>query len=567
MAKKGKKKQAKELTRKEIRRSKKARRQERMVLVGVIVVAFVVVAVLAFGYYQEYIAKPAEAVAIVGEVPIRTDTYQKMARYYRSNLKNQLATLEDQLARLDPNDESTQYISQYYQQYIEQLQSQLPDETLGPKVLDDLIDDELIRQEAARRGIVVTLEEVQLEIETQFGYERNPPTPTPTPIITTTLTITPTPTTAPMTLDKFQELYATTLKSLGERAGFSEADFRRIFEAMLLRQKLQEAMGQEVPTIADQVHARQIQLESEEQAQAILALLEEGTDEASALNALRVLLADTEGVKTEEEIRAEKDPQKLLISLKGSDDPFAFLAKNFSKDTSNKDQGGELGWFSKGTMVAEFEEAAFNTPPGEISEPVETQYGWHIINVEDKEETPELQVRARHILVDTEEEAQAILTLLKKDIDDDTALSALDVLIEAEVTRAREKEEKAKELLTQLRESDDPFAFLAENFSGDYASKDKGGDLDWLPKGEMTSEFDEAAFSLAVGEISKPISNTVGLHVIQVLGHEEREIAPDILEQRKTQAFDDWLTEQRQSEAVKRYWSVDKVPPDTESSS
>ena len=563
MAKKEKKKKAKELTRKEIRRSKKARRQERMILVGVIVVAFVVVAVLAFGYYQEYIAKPAEAVAIVGGAPIRTDIYQKMARYYRSNLKNQLAMLEDQLARLDPNDESTQFISQYYQQNIEQLESQLPDETLGPQVLDDLIDDELIRQEAARRGIVVTPEEVQLEIETQFGYERNPPTPTPTPI-TTTLTITPTPTIAPMTLDKFQERYATTLKTLGEQAGFSEADFRRIFEAMLLRQKLQEAMGQEVPTIADQVHARQVQVESEEQAQAILALLEEGTDEASALNALLVLLADTEEVKTEEEIRAEKNPQELWTKLQESGDRFAFLAQNFSKDTSNKDQGGELGWFSKGTMVAEFEEAAFSTPPGEISEPVETQFGWHIISVEEKEETPEPQVRARHILVDTEEEAQAILTLLEEGIGEDTALSALDVLIEAEVARVRAKEEEAQELLTQLRESDEPFAFLAENFSGDYVSKDKGGDLDWLPKGEMTPEFDEASFSLAVGEISKPISNTVGLHVIQVLGHEERELAPEILEQRKSQAFEDWLAEQRQSEAVKRYWSVDKVPPDTE---
>jgi hypothetical protein len=382
MAKKGRKKKAKELTRKEIRRSKKARQQERMVLVGVIIVAFVVVTVLAFGYYREYIVKPAEPVAIVGGVPIRTDTYQKMVRYYRANLKNQLDMLQNQLARLDPDDESTQFIAQYYEQSIEQLQSELPDATLGPQVLDDLIDDELIRQEAARRGVVVTSEEVQLEIETQFGYERNPPTPTPTPIITATLTITPTPTIAPMTLDEFQERYAMTLETLGEQTGFSEADFRHIFEAVLLRQKLQETMGQEMPTIADQVHARQVQVENEEQAQAILTLLEESTDEASALNALLVLLAETpEETKTEAQIRAEKDPQKLLGQLRESDEPFAFLAQNFSKDTSNKDQGGDLGWFSKGIMVPEFDEAAFSTPPGEMSEPVETQFGWHVIFV------------------------------------------------------------------------------------------------------------------------------------------------------------------------------------------
>jgi parvulin-like peptidyl-prolyl isomerase len=66
-----------------------------------------------------------------------------------------------------------------------------------------------------------------------------------------------------------------------------------------------------------------------------------------------------------------------------------------------------------------------------------------------------------------------------------------------------------------------------------------------------------------VGEISEPITNTIGFHIIEVLGHEERELAPDILEQRKTQAFEEWLEEQQQSEAVQRYWSVDKVPVDT----
>ena len=100
-----------------------------------------------FSLTGQHVVKPAEPVAIVGEVPIRTDTYQKIVRYYRSNLKNQLAMLQDQLARLDPDDQSTEFIAQYYQQQIEQLQSQLGDsETLGQQVLDDLIDDELIHQ-------------------------------------------------------------------------------------------------------------------------------------------------------------------------------------------------------------------------------------------------------------------------------------------------------------------------------------------------------------------------------------------------------------------------------------
>lgn len=560
-----KRKKTRELTKKEIRLGKKGRRQRRMILIGVTVVAVVVIGLLAFGFYQEYIVKPAEPVAMVGEVPIRTDAYQKMVRYYRSNLKNQLAILQEELARLDPNDESYEFMSQYYQQNIEQLQSQISDvHGLGQQVLDDMIDEELIRQEAARRGIVVTPEEVQLEIETQFGYERNPPTPTPTPI-TTTLAITPTPTVAPMTLARFQELYNTTLERLRERAGISEADFRRIFEAMLLRKKVEEAIGQEVPTIAEQVHARQIQVENEEQAQAIMTLLDENTDEANALEALRVLLAEGgEKIKTEEEIRAEKNPQALLAQLRESEDPFVFLAQNFSQDKSNRDNGGDLGWFFKGRMVPEFEEAAFSTPAGEISDPVETQFGWHVILVHETSEEPEPQVWASHILVETEEEAQAIRTLLEEGVDDDAALSALNVLVEAEVARAREKEEEAQELWAQLQESDDRFALLAEKFSDDWRSRDKGGDMDWFPRGEQTPEFDEVAFSLAIGEISEPISNTIGYHIIQVLGHEERELAPSILERRRAQAFDDWLEKQRQSGIVQRFWSVDKVPPDTE---
>jgi parvulin-like peptidyl-prolyl isomerase len=563
MAKRKKKEKTERQTKKQIRLSKKARRQRRMILIGIAVVAFVIVVLLTFGYYQEYIVKPAEPVATVGEVPIRTDIYQKMVRYYRSNLKNQLAMLEDQLARLDPEDESTEFIAQYYQQNIEQLQSQLQDQTLGPQVLDDLIDDELIRQEAVERGIEVTSEEVQLEIETQFGYERNPPTPSPTPI-TATLTITPTPTATPITQARFQEMYATTLEALNERAGFSEADFRDIFKAMLLREKLQEAMGEEVPTIAEQVHARQIQVENEEQAQAIMTLLNEDADEANVLNALLVLLAEPGEAKTEEEVRAERDPQVLFTQLAESDDSFAFLAQNFSKDTSNKDYGGDLGWFSEGMMVPAFDEVAFSTPAGEIGGPVETQFGWHVISVQETTEEAEPQVRASHILVDAEEEAQAILTLLEEDIDEEAALSALGVLIEAEVARVKAREEEAQELLNQLQEGDDAFAFLAENFSEDFASKSKGGDMDWFPRGEMTAEVEEAAFGLAVGEMSEPITNTVGYHIIEVLGHEERELAPDILEQRKTQTFEDWLEEQRQSEAVESYWTLDKVPPDTD---
>jgi parvulin-like peptidyl-prolyl isomerase len=155
------------------------------------------------------------------------------------------------------------------------------------------------------------------------------------------------------------------------------------------------------------------------------------------------------------------------------------------------------------------------------------------------------------------------MVLLDEDISEDTALATLDLIIEAEVAKARAGGEEIQGLWTQFQEEDDSFALLAENFSVDFGSRDLGGDMDWFPRGEKTAEVEETAFGLAVGEMSEPISNTFGFHIIEVLGHEERELSPEILERRQLQTFEDWLVDQRQSEAVQRYWSVDKMPPDT----
>ncbi len=93
--------------------------------------------------------------------------------------------------------------------------------------------------------------------------------------------------------------------------------------------------------------------------------------------------------------RARQLAESLLAEIHHGAN-FAELAKKFSADSSTRVQGGELGWFRRGVMVKAFEDAAFRLRPGEVSNVVQTNYGYHIIQVERAEPA---EVEARHILI------------------------------------------------------------------------------------------------------------------------------------------------------------------------
>ena len=335
------------LTRKQISRRDKERRQ-RLILIGVAAsVGSLIVAILAYGAYVELVAKPASPVAVVNGAPIQTAAYQKRVLLERMRIDADIQELQLQRSSLDPDQD------QFLVDYMDQLLSQLwweSSQVDGESFLDQLIQGELIRQAAEEQGIAVSDEEMDQLIEESFGYYTEQPTPAPSPTtepITATAEITPTVTPTPMTRARFEELYRDYLSTLQEGAGLSEAEYREILRAELLRAKMEEFVGQQVPASELHIRARHILVETEEEAETLLERLADGED-------------------------------------------FAALAEELSQDPASAEQGGDLGWFPRGQMVPEFDEVAFSLSPGEVSDLVDSSFGFHIIMVEERDEDREL---------------------------------------------------------------------------------------------------------------------------------------------------------------------------------
>ena len=379
---KGKTQSSRGPTRKQLARSRREREQLRMVYIGLGGVAALILIVLAFGLYQTYVVEPNAPVAVVNGVEITTGDYQDRVRLDRYLLEEQYQQLQQQQAvamgQAD-NEDLAEFLATQYQQMINQVLQERS--IIDRQTVNTMIDDRLVEAEAAQRGLTVTDEEVtefinrfmagrlggltdraasatstaRAEASATAAIWTPTPTLTPSPTLTFTEEITPTPTPADtptpaptptlnvIGADALGAEYQNWLNILDGNVGISEAEYRQIARTLVLRDKLRQALAEEVPQRAEQVRARHILVETEEEANEVMDRLEAGED-------------------------------------------FADLAAELSLDTASAVDGGDLGFTPRGRFVDAFDEAVFSVPVGEISDPVQTQFGWHIFEVMEREE-------------------------------------------------------------------------------------------------------------------------------------------------------------------------------------
>ena len=208
------------------------------------------------------------------------------------------------------------------------------------------------------------------------------------------------------------------------------------------------------------------------------------------VNASHILIAfDQKSTEKDKQVAYAKalDLRKNIVDGIVS---FSDAAKNSSDDKSALSNGGNLGYFTVFMMVYGFENAAYESKIGEISMPVETKYGYHLIKVHDIRDAVG-QVQVAHIMFKTGNGAD-----------------------KNKIKLAHDKIVKVMEIL----KSGEDFSDVAERFSEDRSTAVKGGVLPPFGVGKMVPEFEHVAFSLNnVGDISDPFLTDYGWHMIQLI--------------------------------------------------
>ena len=208
------------------------------------------------------------------------------------------------------------------------------------------------------------------------------------------------------------------------------------------------------------------------------------------INASHILITINQESSKDEEKKAYDKALSIRDKIINKDLNFTDAAKQFSDDQSAKFNGGNLGYFTAFMMVYDFETAAYNTSVDEISMPIRTKFGYHLIQVNDKRKAVG-NVKVAHIMFKTAKDAN-----------------------ENQINEAYKKAVNAMDLL----QSGDEFTDVAERFSEDRKTAVNGGMLPEFGVGKMVPEFENEAFKLQnIGDISQPFKTDFGWHIIKLI--------------------------------------------------
>ncbi|MDB5262459.1 MAG: peptidylprolyl isomerase, partial [Adhaeribacter sp.] len=207
------------------------------------------------------------------------------------------------------------------------------------------------------------------------------------------------------------------------------------------------------------------------------------------VNASHILINVAPDAEPKDTLAAYNKVLELRKRLVAGED-FAQLAHAFSEDPSAKENYGKLGYFTALQMVYPFEDAAYKTLPGQLSQPIRTRFGYHIIKVNDVR-SAQGEIKVSHIMV-----------------------RATPGLPKADSVAAKKK---IDEIYTRVARKQNWDQLVAQ-FSEDVSSAENGGELPWFGTGRMIGNFEEAAFKLAKpGDITRPVQTPYGWHIIKLI--------------------------------------------------
>ncbi|MGC4040237.1 MAG: peptidylprolyl isomerase [Flavobacterium sp.] len=206
------------------------------------------------------------------------------------------------------------------------------------------------------------------------------------------------------------------------------------------------------------------------------------------IRASHVLILVAENATPEDTLKAYKKIEEVRKKALAGED-FSSLATQYSEDPSAKENKGDLGYFTAFRMVYPFENAAYNTPNGQISKIIRTRFGYHLLKITDVRDNRG-EITVAHIMIlapkpeDADKDSKAIINDIYKKI-----------------------------------QQGEKFEELAKQFSEDKSSSSKGGVLNRFGSGQLSSEeFENVAFSLKnVGDISQPFQSQFGWHIIKLI--------------------------------------------------